>query len=72
MVSCSCSNYRPASELMYNGMYPYYEGFGIKDEHTKQNCYSYGHTTKGEDICLSREQIKLLSTRGGNCPQIRL
>ena len=101
MVSSS-SAYKPASELMYNGMYPYSsEGFSNKDlpvgVPTKVNgfeglmsspgakqdlneiyigtksdsmCPSYGYTNSTGNLCLNANQIKQLSTRGGNCEKI--
>lgn len=100
----SCSTYKPASELLYNGMYPYtVEGFsnvnengvnegsvyvkgfnglmtqpgsssnigGIhEDPKNDSTCKSYGYTNSLGNICLNKDQIKLLSTRGGNCDKI--
>jgi hypothetical protein len=33
-------------------------------------CKSYGYTTSKGNLCLNDNQIKLLSTRGGNCDKI--
>lgn len=101
-MASSCLVYKPASELLYNGMYPYSsEGFSNKDlpvgvptkingfdglmsspgaiqnlneiyVGTKSNstCKSYGYTNSTGNLCLNANQIKLLSTRGGNCEKI--
>ena len=92
---------RPASELVYNGMFPYSEGFSIIEEPvvapvqikgfdglmsspgvvqelndifigTKSNstCQSYGYTNSTGNLCLDKNQIKQLSTRGGNCEKM--
>ena len=103
IVSSMMSTYsvRPASELVYNGMFPYSEGFSIIEEPvvapvqikgfdglmsspgavqelndifigTKSNstCQSYGYTNSTGNLCLDKNQIKLLTTRGGNCERL--
>lgn len=101
----SCITFVPASELIYNGMYPYSnEGFSNVDEEGFHNndevyvkgfnglmskpgssstiggihegatshpkCKSYGYTTSKGNVCLNKKQLKLLSTRGGNCDKV--